>query len=83
MPGGVGALDWAPDGRAYEEVRRTDAGSNLWRVPLDGSAPTQVTRFDRDEVYVFKRSRDGRRLALSRGTTSSDVVMMTGKTAQN
>ena len=81
MPGGVGDLHWTGDGRAYEEVRRTDAGSNLWRVPLDGSAPTQLTKFESDEIYVFKRSRDGRRLALSRGSTSSDVVMITGEGA--
>jgi len=46
--------------------------------PLDGGPPRQVTDFKSDRIFGFEWSRDGKQLALARGTESSDVVLISG-----
>ena len=52
--------------------------SNIWMQPLDGGPPRQVTDFKSDRIFGFEWSRDGKQLALARGTESSDVVLISG-----
>jgi Tol biopolymer transport system component len=68
---------WAPDSRAI--VYRDTKGdvSNLWRLPLDGSPPTQFTDFKSDTIRNFSYSRDGKHIALSRGNVTRDAVLIT------
>ncbi|HEY0083212.1 MAG TPA: protein kinase [Pyrinomonadaceae bacterium] len=44
---------------------------------LDGGPPRQLTDFKTDQTFSFDWSRDGKLLALARGTQTSDVVMIT------
>jgi len=66
---------FAPDGKSliYSD------GVNLWRQPIDGSAPSQITRFTGDQVYSFAVSADQTRWALVRGQVDSDVVLVTDR----
>ncbi len=50
--------------------------SNIWSQPLDGGAPKQLTDFKTDRIFAFDWSRDGKQLAVSRGTVTSDVVLI-------
>ena len=50
--------------------------SNIWKQPLDGGPATQLTDFKTDRIFWFDWSRDGKQLALVRGTVSSDVVLI-------
>jgi hypothetical protein len=50
--------------------------SNLWRTPLDGAPPTQITDFKSDSIRYFSYSRDGKHLALSRGNVTRDAVLI-------
>jgi len=59
-----------------EPSNKGDLFSNIWRQPLDGSAPRQLTHFTSDRIFSFAWSRDGKRLAVSRGTVSGDVVLI-------
>jgi len=68
-------LLWTPDGRALVYVDTRGGVSNLWSAPVDGGAPGQVTDFKADRIYWFDFSRDGKSLAISRGNTSTDVVL--------
>lgn len=52
--------------------------TNIWRQPIDGSPPVQVTDFRDGRIFNFAYSRDGNQLALSRGTSNRDVVVITG-----
>jgi hypothetical protein len=45
-------------------------------LPLDGGPPKQLTDFKADQIFWFDFSRDGKQLALSRGTQTSDVVLI-------
>jgi serine/threonine protein kinase/Tol biopolymer transport system component len=67
---------WSPDGRALVVVKDTDNVSNLWTLPLDGGKPRQLTDWKTDKIFGFVWSRDGRQLAVARGDTFSDVVLI-------
>ena len=69
-------LRWTPDGRAITYVDTTGGVSNIWSLPLDGGKPVPLTDFKTDQIFWFDFSRDGRQLALSRGTQTSDVVLI-------
>jgi Tol biopolymer transport system component len=65
--------------RASEAVvypfRDQDA-ENLWLQPLDGSPGKQITNFKSEEITDFHWSFDGSKLAMVRGHTDSDVVLL-------
>ena len=47
--------------------------------PLDDSTPRQLTRFtDGRFILDFAWSRDGKRLAIARVTTTNDIVLLRG-----
>jgi Tol biopolymer transport system component len=69
-------LRWTADGRAIVYVLTRGGVSNLWAQPLDGGQPKQLTSFTSDLIFSFDISRDGKQIALSRGTVSSDVVLI-------
>ena len=69
-------LRWTPDGRSLVYVDTHGGVSNVWRLPLDGGTPVQLTHFDSGQIFNLALSPDGRRLALARGTLTSDVVLI-------
>ena len=50
---------------------------NVWAQPIGGGPPRQLTDFKSDQTFYFDWSRDGKQLALARGTQTSDVVLIT------
>lgn len=76
----AGRIRWSADGRdiAYIDT----SGMNLWRLPLDGSAPSPITRFaddaGRGRIEGFAWSRDGERLAILRMAATEDIVLLRG-----
>ena len=77
-PGGgaLGTIQWTPDGRAIAFVRDVKGQSNIWTLPLDGGAPKQLTHYKDLGIRTFAWSRDGKKLALSRGSSTRDVVLI-------
>jgi eukaryotic-like serine/threonine-protein kinase len=69
-------LKWTPDGRSVLYVDPRGGVSNVWSQPLDGSPPRQVTNFKSDIIFAFDLSNDGKRMVLSRGNISNDVVLI-------
>ena len=69
-------LRWTPDGRALTYIDTINGVSNIWSLPLDGGPPKQLTDSKTDQIFWFDFSRDGKQLALSRGTQTSDVVLI-------
>jgi serine/threonine protein kinase/Tol biopolymer transport system component len=69
---------WTPDGRSLAYVERT--GANIWALPLDGGAPSQITHFAADAarwgIGAFAWSHDGARLAVVRTTETNDIVLL-------
>ncbi len=67
-------VQWSRNGSAlyYRSVEPPD----LWRQPLAGGSPAQLTHFE-EPIRYFDWSFDGKRLAVSRSSTQSDVVLIT------
>jgi serine/threonine protein kinase/Tol biopolymer transport system component len=71
------SAQWTADGRGLLYMDRRNG--NIWRQPVAAGAPVQITKFDNEQMYRFAYSSDGKQLALSRGSTISDVVLMTSR----
>lgn len=70
------SFSWAPDGRALDfAVTRGDV-SNLYRQPLTREPAKQMTNFKSGLIFNFAWSPDGKQLALARGQTGADVVLI-------
>ena len=68
---------WAPDGRALTYVESRLGVANIWSQPIDGGPPKQLTNFTSPHrIFRHDWSSDGKRLALARGTLTSDVVLI-------
>lgn len=68
---------WGPDGKGIAYVNKQDRG-NIWEEPLDGTAPYALTHLQDPQILEFAWSPNGRHLLLSRGTTSTDLVLLKG-----
>ena len=71
-----GALYFSSDGKGLVYPIHDGPAHNLWRQNLDGSPGRQLTHFDSEEIWDFRWSPDGSKLALVRGHTDSDVVLI-------
>jgi Tol biopolymer transport system component/DNA-binding winged helix-turn-helix (wHTH) protein len=69
---------WSPDGKALTYIEDRAGISNLWRLPLDGGAPRQLTDFKSDRIYNYVWSRDASRIICVRGVDLSDAVLISG-----
>jgi eukaryotic-like serine/threonine-protein kinase len=67
---------WAPDGKSLEFVVLSKRVGNLWRQPLNGVAPLPVTHFNTGRMFTLAWSHDGRQLAMARGKTSHEVILI-------
>lgn len=69
-------LRWMPDGQAIAFIEPEE--TNLWLQPIDGSAPRPFTHFTDRQIDAMAWSPDGRRLAVSRRLTTTDIVLFKG-----
>lgn len=71
------SLSWSGDGKALQYLLIRDGATNLWQQPIAGGMPKQLTRFTSGEIFRFNWSSDRKQLLLTRGTTTSDIVLLT------
>ena len=69
-------MHWSADGASLLYGKTVAGVINIWQRPLNGGEPKQLTAFTSERITAFAVSRDGKKLALARGSTSSDVVLM-------
>lgn len=74
VPAERGISRFTPDSEAIVYMNNGSTVGNLWRQPLDGSPPQQLTHFAEHFVGNFALSADGHQLALSRGQHFIDIV---------
>jgi Tol biopolymer transport system component/class 3 adenylate cyclase len=67
---------WDADGHSLLYTENEGGVSNIWRQPIEGGTPTQVTHFVSEGVDSFDVSRDGKRLIMNRGRQTSDAVLI-------
>ncbi|MGH9488144.1 MAG: protein kinase domain-containing protein [Terriglobales bacterium] len=68
---------WTLDGRAITYVPAQGSVDNIWALPLVGGKPYALTHFTDLNITSYAFSRDGK-LAVSRGSANTDVVLATG-----
>jgi len=78
-PRTTGIVQFAPDGKAVAYAIRENGVDNIWVQPLDGSAGKQITHFTAEQIDSFYWSPDGKSLALLRGHSESDVILLQEK----
>jgi serine/threonine protein kinase len=71
-----GLLHFSRDGKGVVYPVRENGIENLWLQPLDGSKGRQLTDFTGERIFDFHWSFDGKQLALVRGHTDADVVLI-------
>ena len=71
-----GSLQFSPDGKGIVYPIRDKGVDNLWLQPLDGGSGHQVTNYTSLKIYSYQWSPDGKRLALVRGDSPSDLVLI-------
>jgi serine/threonine protein kinase len=71
-----GFVRFSRDGKSVVYPIRENGVDNLWLQPLDGSKGRQITDVTSEHIYDFHWSFDGKQLALVRGHTDADVVLI-------
>lgn len=70
-------IQWSEDGKSVYYTVISNNVSNIWRQPIDGGKPKQVTDFKEMVITSFAWSQDGKELACSRGTLNRDAILIT------
>jgi hypothetical protein len=73
-PGGNPVLRWSSKGDAVDYIDVRNGVANIWRQPLSGGEPKQLTDFSTGLIFNFVWLPNARDLAVARGTSTSDVV---------
>ena len=71
-----GPMRFSRDGKAVVYPTRENGVDNLWLQPLDGSRGHAITDFKTERIYDFHWSFDGKQLAMVRGHSDFDVVLI-------
>jgi len=71
-----GLVHFSRDGTGLVYPVRENGIDNLWLQPLDGSKGRKITDFTSEHIFDFHWSFDGKQLALVRGHTDADVVLI-------
>ena len=69
-------LAFTPDGKAVVYIVREKGVDNLWAQSLDGSVAKPLSHFTADKILRFNYSPDGSQIAIERGESESDVVLL-------
>jgi DNA-binding winged helix-turn-helix (wHTH) protein/Tol biopolymer transport system component len=76
MAGFTGAR-WSPHGSGLQYIVTQNGTTNIWEQQLEGGNPKQITKFTSGRIFDFNWTADGKQLLLTRGETTSDVILLT------
>ena len=70
-------LRLTPDGKAVEYVSDAKEGTQILRQNVNGGEPQTIFAFPKEKIFNFAWSKSGTRLAISRGQSYKDAVLLT------
>ncbi|HTS58407.1 MAG TPA: hypothetical protein VMH03_12725 [Terriglobales bacterium] len=73
---GPNVICFTRDAKALFLVKHQSGGDSLWLQSLDKSAAKQLATFKSDQIWDIHLSPDGKKLAMVRHSTDSDVVLL-------
>jgi eukaryotic-like serine/threonine-protein kinase len=76
IPAEINGLRWAQNGKGLQYLLTRSNATNLWEQPIAGGAPKQITTFSSGQIFDFNWTADGKQLLITRGETTSDVVLL-------
>jgi hypothetical protein len=76
VPGGIDGLRWSPDREGLQYLLTRAGATNIWQQPLAGGEPNQLTKFTSGLIFDFNWSSDHTKLFMTRGSISSDVILL-------
>ena len=68
---------WSPDDQSLFYISTVGNGGNVWSLPLNGSPAKPYTNFTSQLLSGFSLSPDEKHFAVSRMSSTSDVVLIT------
>ncbi len=68
-------LHFTADGKNLSFINDENGFANVWLLPLNGDKPRRLTNFNDNFIFSFAWSNDGKNLAVSRGTLTSDAIL--------
>jgi Tol biopolymer transport system component len=71
----LGSFTWTPDSREILAARTRNRVSEIWRVPVDGSAPSKID-FPEMIVNVLRLNPDGKTVAFFGGASRSEIWVL-------
>jgi Tol biopolymer transport system component len=66
---------FAPDGKSIVYVAREKGVDNLWQQTIEGKDRKQLTSYTKDLIFRYAYSKDGKQLAIERGSIDSDAFL--------
>jgi serine/threonine protein kinase/Tol biopolymer transport system component len=78
-----GMMQFSADGKSILYPITEKGVSNLVKESLDGGAPVQVTNFSDLVTYGYAYDWPNKKLAVTRGKSNSDIVLITQQQAAN
>jgi Tol biopolymer transport system component/DNA-binding winged helix-turn-helix (wHTH) protein len=69
---------FSPDGKFLDYVSYSASESKILRQNLEGGAPAEIFNLKRERIFNFAWSKDGEKLAVARGHSLRDAVLLTG-----
>ena len=67
---------WSPDGKAIDLSLTRGGSTNIWRQPVPSGTLKQITNFPSGLIRYFSWSPDGKTLFLSRGSRTSNIILL-------
>ncbi len=67
---------FAADGKSIVYRVREKGVDNLWSEALDGSNRKPLTSFDKDLIFRYALSQDGKQIAIERGSVEADAFIL-------
>jgi eukaryotic-like serine/threonine-protein kinase len=74
---------WSPDGKAADTIITRGGVSDIWRQPLSGGPPKQLTHNPGGLIFSFWWTQDNKTLLLTRGSRSADIVLLRSNKTPN
>ena len=67
---------WMTDEKTFLYTAAENDAENVWSMSIDGGAEKQLTRFSSLRLFNVAPSPDAKQLALARGTSNADVILI-------
>lgn len=67
-------IRWSPDSKSLIYIQKNSP--NLWEQSIEGGQPRQITNFNLEQTWNFAFSQDNRKVAIVRGSTNSESVLI-------